>query len=118
MPNPQATLTRPAPSTRPSVKRARPWNVVLLNDDDHTYDYVIELLQGLFGHTREKAMQIAETVDKQGRAVCFTTHRELAELKCEQIHTFGADIRIASCRGAMTSIIEPADFGGDDEDGE
>ncbi|RYG73058.1 ATP-dependent Clp protease adaptor ClpS, partial [bacterium] len=27
-----------------------PWNVVLLDDDYHSYDYVVEMLMALFGY--------------------------------------------------------------------
>jgi ATP-dependent Clp protease adaptor protein ClpS len=106
-----ATLTR----ERPTRRQPRPWNVVLLNDDDHTFPYVIDMLGRLFGHPEPKALKIAKTVDKDGRAVCMTTHKELAELKCEQITSFGADPLSKTSKGSMSAIIEPADFGGDDE---
>lgn len=112
------TLTLPATSTRTQNKPKQPrlWNVVLLDDQHHTYDYVIEMSQRVFGHSLQTAVKLAKTVDKDGRAVCVTTHRELAELKVEQVHHFGADPRIADCRGAMSAILEPAEMGGDDED--
>jgi len=88
--------------------------VVLLDDDDHTYDYVIGMMGRVFGHSLERSYKIACTVDGQGRAVCFTTHKELAELKCEQVNSFGADPLMARSAGSMSAIIEPA-FGGDDE---
>lgn len=107
-----ATLTLPQRERR--TRQPRLWNVVLLNDDDHSYDYVIEMMRKLFGHSDEHAMRIALTVDKDGRAVCATFHKELAELKMELVHAFGKDRRIASCAGAMSAIIEPADAGDDD----
>lgn len=106
---------RPEPASKPRVKRPRPWNVVLLNDDEHTYEYVIAMVQRLFGHTVERAYQIAKTVDTEGRAVCLTTHRELAELKVEQVHSFGRDVLISGCAGSMSAVLEPAEFGGDED---
>jgi ATP-dependent Clp protease adaptor protein ClpS len=85
-----------------------PYNVILLNDDDHTYEYVIHLLQSVFAYPQAKGFQLAKVVDESKRAIVFTTHRELAELKREQIQAFGADHRIASCKGSMSAIIEPA----------
>jgi len=86
-----------------------PWNVVLLDDDDHSYDYVIEMLGKLFGHPKEKALLMAEEVDSTGRVIVLTTHKEKAELKRDQIHGFGADPRSAGSKGGMSAIIEPAD---------
>jgi len=83
--------------------------VILLNDDDHTYDYVINMLQVLFGHPKEKGMQIAEEVDKRGRAIVLTTSKEHAELKRDQIHSFGPDpLSSKNCAGSMSAVIEPA----------
>ncbi len=115
-----ATLLPPrsAVATKPEGAPAKPkhapaWNVVLLDDDDHGYNYVVAMLRRLFGHTEEHAYRIATRVDTEGRAVCFTTHKELAELKCEQITGFGADRAIAHCAGSMSALIEPA-FGEED----
>lgn len=114
---------RVRPSIRPKPDRAaaktdepKQWHVVLMDDDEHSYEYVIVMVQTLFAKTLEEAFQIAERVDRAGRAVCMTTHRELAELKQEQIHSFGSDPLIASCQGAMSAVLEPADFAGDDDD--
>lgn len=97
-------------------KQLPPWNVVLLDTDDHTYEYVIRMMQNLFGHTAERAMKIAETVDKDGRAVCLTTHKELAELKRDQVHAFGPDPLSKTAVGSMSALIEPAEFSSDDAD--
>jgi ATP-dependent Clp protease adaptor protein ClpS len=86
-----------------------PYHVILLNDDDHSFEYVITMMQKLFGHPREKGYQIALTVHTQGRAICDTTSKERAELKCDQIHAFGADPNIPRCKGSMSAIIEPAE---------
>lgn len=114
--NTSATATATKPALERSSKRLPPWNVVLLNDDDHTYEYVIVMVQQLFSHSTEKAFEIAKAVDKHGRAVCLTTHKELAELKRDQVHGFGGDKLIDGCKGSMSAIIEPAEFGGEDED--
>jgi len=112
------TATKPKPETRdqPQTDEPKPWHGVLLDDDEHSYEYVIRMMQELFSHPLEKAFKIAETVDNQGRAVCLTTHKEHAELKRDQIASFGADPLIARCQGSMSAIIEPAEFDGDDDD--
>src|SRR4029079_13514523 len=82
--------TKPKPKQRAQekhdVKQIPPYHVILLNDDDHTYDYVIHMLGDLFGHPVERAFQMAQEVDKSGRAIVDTTTKERAELKQEQIH--------------------------------
>ncbi len=113
----QATLeSRPqAAPSEPQTQKPRLWNVVLLDDDDHSYEYVIRMVQELFHASKERAFKIAESVDVDGRAVCMTTHLELAELKHDQIRCFGPDKLIAGSAGAMSAILEPAEFGGDDD---
>ena len=92
-----------------TTRLAPRWQVVLLNDDDHTYDYVIEMLVALFGHSVERAFAMACEVDASGRVVVDTTSRERAELKQEQIHAYGADWRMPRSAGSMSAEIEPVE---------
>ncbi len=110
------TLPKPRPATEPKTEQPWLWNVVLLDDDDHTYEYVIRMLHTVFSMPIEKAFKVAETVDADGRAVLLTTHKEHAELKREQVHAFGKDVLIASCAGSMSAILEPAELSGDENE--
>lgn len=115
-PGPIAVATperRVLPERKPP-DRPVPWNVVLLDDQDHSYEYVIEMAQKLFGMSAEAGYLIAKRVDSEGRAVLMTTHKERAEFKAAQIMGFGKDFRIASCAGSMSAIIEPAEGEGDE----
>ena len=94
--------------TSQKSKPLPPWNVVLLDDDDHSYQYVIFMLQRLFGHSLESAYMMAKEVDSTGRVIVFSTHKERAELERDRIHSFGADPLIDRCKGSMSAIIEPA----------
>ena len=105
-PRDQTTVKRAPEEDRRSKRQPR-YHVVLWDDDDHTYEYVIRMLKELFGHPVEKGFQIAEQVDSHGRAVCLTTTKEHAELKRDQIHAFGRDPLIARCQGSMSATIEP-----------
>jgi ATP-dependent Clp protease adaptor protein ClpS len=107
--------TRSATATQEQTRQPWLWNVVLLDDQEHTYEYVIRMMQSLFAHPTERALKIAKSVDAEGRAVCITTHREHAELKRDQILGFGRDPLMTVCKGSMTAIIEPAEFSGDDD---
>jgi ATP-dependent Clp protease adaptor protein ClpS len=108
------TITLPEKSRRlkekeeEKTKRQPPYNVILLNDDDHSYAYVIRMLQELFGHPPEKGFRLAEEVDSTGRLIVMTTTMELAELKRDQIHAYGPDPLIPRCQGSMSATIEPA----------
>jgi len=83
------------------------YQVILWNDEQHSYEYVIVMLRELFGHSPEKGFLLAREVDSQGRAVVLTTTREHAELKRDQIHAYGKDPLIETCRGSMWATIEP-----------
>jgi ATP-dependent Clp protease adaptor protein ClpS len=87
--------------------RQPPYNVVLVDDDDHTYGYVIRMLRQLFGHSRERAYELAVEVDTEGRAILLTTTLEHAELKRDQIHAYGADALLKRSKGSMAAEIEP-----------
>jgi ATP-dependent Clp protease adaptor protein ClpS len=103
------TITLPKEETDVRTKRQPPYHVILLNDDDHTYQYVIFMLQKLFGHSPETGFKMAQEVDKTGRVIVDTTSMERAELKQEQIHAFGPDPLIPRCKGSMSAMIEPAE---------
>jgi ATP-dependent Clp protease adaptor protein ClpS len=97
------------PATRPRVEQLPPYHVVLLDDNDHTYEYVIDMLQSLFSHAQEQALVLAEQVDRTGRAIVCTTHKERAELKRDQILGYGCDFRISRSKQSMKAVIEPAE---------
>lgn len=101
----ESTATLPA---RPRAKPARMWHVVLLDDDDHTYEYVVEMLVELFGHDSKLAYRLTVEVDSKGRAIVETTNLERAELKRDQIHAYGADWRLERSAGSMSAVLEPA----------
>ncbi len=84
------------------------FHVVLLDDDDHTYDYVVEMLCNLFVLPAEVAFRHAIEVDTTGRTIVMTCEREQAEFGRDQIHAYGADPRMARSKGSMSAVIEPA----------
>jgi ATP-dependent Clp protease adaptor protein ClpS len=101
----EATPTKDIkPSARP--RRQPRYHVVLWNDDDHTYQYVVIMLRTLFGHPVETGIRMAKEVDTEGRVIVLTTTLEHAELKRDQIHAFGADRLLARSKGAMSASIE------------
>jgi ATP-dependent Clp protease adaptor protein ClpS len=111
------TITKPVPTVKPQPQpgtkskpaQLPPYHVVLLDDNQHTYDYVIDMLQALFAHDQHRALQMAKQVDQTGRAIVCTTHKERAELKCDQILGYGCDFRIASSKNSMHAVIQPAE---------
>ena len=84
------------------------YHLVLLDDDQHTYDYVIEMLASIFGYESGKAWALARVVDIQGQAILQTASNERCQANQKRIHSYGADSRIPTSRGSMSAIIEKA----------
>jgi ATP-dependent Clp protease adaptor protein ClpS len=106
------TTSKPDTSTQKSTAEqdqlAPLFHVVLLNDDYHTYDYVVEMLATIFCVSAETAFQHAVEVDTTGRTIVMTCEREQAEFGRDQIHGYGADPRMPQSKGSMTAVLEPA----------
>jgi ATP-dependent Clp protease adaptor protein ClpS len=100
---------RPKAKRKGKAKRARRYNVVLWDDDLHSFEYVERMLRELFGHSPEECHRMALTVHIQGKVIVFTTTKEHAELKRDQIHAYGKDDAIRGCKGSMYSTIEPVE---------
>ncbi|MEX2228733.1 MAG: ATP-dependent Clp protease adaptor ClpS [Dehalococcoidia bacterium] len=100
--------TRERARERTAVEPERLYHLILLDDDQHTYDYVIEMLASIFGYGTEKAFALARMVDTQGRVILETAARERCEQHQSRIHAYGADPKIATSKGSMSAIIEEA----------
>jgi ATP-dependent Clp protease adaptor protein ClpS len=84
------------------------YRVVLLDDNDHTYDYVIEMLQKIFIFSLDEAYRHAEEVDRVGRTVLITCELPEAEFSRDQVQAYGPDWRLPRSQTSMQAIIEPA----------
>jgi|SRR5260221_537401 ATP-dependent Clp protease adaptor protein ClpS len=104
------TQTAPKSSTKPETrsKKLPPYNVIVLNDEEHTFEYVIELLTKLFAHSLKTAVELTWRIHLSGRAVVYTTHKEKAELKRDQVLSYGPDPRMSISKGPLGCYIEPA----------
>ena len=84
------------------------YRVVLLDDKDHTYDYIIEMLEQIFIFTMLEGYRHAEELERTGRTVLITCELPEAEFARDQIHAYGADWRLPQSQGSMSAVIEPA----------
>lgn len=102
--------TRPARGTQPAdaTELAPRFHLILLDDNDHSYEYVIELLGHVLGYGPEKSFVLARVVDTEGRAIVETASHDVVTAHQRQIHAFGADPRIPRCAGSMSAVVEPA----------
>ena len=104
--------TQTAPKSKTDLetrtRRQPPYHVVILNDEEHSFEYVIELLTKLFAHPLATAEELTLRIHHTGRAIVLTTHREKAELKREQVLAYGPDPRMSISKGPLGCYIEPA----------
>ena len=71
--------------TKPKTKKPSMYNVLLLNDDYTTMEFVVMVLEKLFNKKQEEATQIMLHVHKNGVGVCGTFTYEVAESKCKSV---------------------------------
>jgi ATP-dependent Clp protease adaptor protein ClpS len=100
------TQTKPRDETR--TRRLPPYNVILLNDDYHSMEFVVEVLCKVLGCSVERAFQLMIEAHESGRAIIWTGSKEVAELKAEQIQTFPEVRADGKEFGPLGCVIEPA----------
>ncbi len=105
---PRTAEPRVAPIEDTSAELARLYHLVLLDDDQHTYAYVIEMLGSIFGYGPEKSFALASMVDTTGRAILETAGLDTVTAHQSAVHQYGADRRIPTSKGSMTATIEEA----------
>jgi len=106
--NDTTVVVEPRTENQSKPRQAPLYNIVLWNDDYHTYEYVIAMLQRLFGYTHEQGYQMAEAVDTLGKVIVYTGAYEHAEFKRDQIQAFGADPVLTESIGSMFATLEKA----------
>jgi ATP-dependent Clp protease adaptor protein ClpS len=103
-----AVIDRPKIRRKEKPKKEPRFHVILWNDDVHTYEYVILMLQNLFGYPIEKGFMLAKEVDTMGKAIIFTSSLEQAELKRDQILAYGPDPLMMESTGPLVATLEKA----------
>ena len=102
------TIVTPETGTASREDLVPLFHVVLLDDDEHTYQYVIEMLGKIFCMPADVAFRNAVEVDTTGRTIVMTCELAQAEFGRDQIHAYGADPRMPASKGSMSAIVEPA----------
>lgn len=101
------TIDKPKPKS-PPPKRLPPYVVIIHNDNDHTFPYVIDTLCKVFGYSVIKSLQLAKEVHDKGRSPVWTGSKEVAELKRDQIIGSGPDLYSETpIRTPLKVTIEP-----------
>jgi ATP-dependent Clp protease adaptor protein ClpS len=79
--------------TEQRTKPFRGYCIIVFNDDDHSFEYVVELFMKVFRYQLEKCVQLAMCIHKEGLTVVWNGTKELGELKIEQLRSGGPDFR-------------------------
>lgn len=70
-----------AVKTKVKLKQPSLYKVVLLNDDFTPMDFVIQILNEIYGLERLDAVRVTMEIHNDGRGVCGTYTKEIAETK-------------------------------------
>jgi ATP-dependent Clp protease adaptor protein ClpS len=80
--------------------------VVLFDDEDHTYDYVVEMLTHCCELSRDAAFYCALEVDMTGRTIVFYGDFDSCKTVCNKILTYGPDHRMPHSMGSMNAEVQ------------
>ena len=76
---------------KPKLKRPPLYNVLLLNDDFTPMEFVVHVLEHFFSMDRELAVRVMLLVHTEGKGVCGTFSREIAETKVAQVNDYSRE---------------------------
>ncbi len=78
-------------TAKPKLKRPPMYKVIVLNDDYTPMEFVVHVLEQIFGMNREKATQVMLAIHTTGSAVCGIYPRDIAETKSEQVNRYAQE---------------------------
>jgi ATP-dependent Clp protease adaptor protein ClpS len=71
--------------SRPKLKQPPLYRVVLINDDYTPMEFVVDILESVFGMERTRATQVMLEVHTKGKGICGVYNYEIAETKVAQV---------------------------------
>jgi ATP-dependent Clp protease adaptor protein ClpS len=78
----EGTVAEEAP---PKLKRPPLYRVILLNDDYTPMEFVVQILEKVFGMDRKTATRVMLEVHTKGKGICGVYTYEIAETKVAQV---------------------------------
>ena len=73
------------------LRPPRKYGVFLLNDDYTTMDFVVQVLTEVFFLPEDRAFAVMLLVHHEGKGLCGTFTRDVAQTKQAQVHRRAAD---------------------------
>ena len=73
---------------KPKTKKPAMYKVLMLNDDYTPMEFVVHILEKIFGKTREEAVDVMLHVHRHGVGICGIFTFEVAETKVTQVMDF------------------------------
>lgn len=68
-------------TNKQEVKPPSLWNVIFINDDFTTFDFVMIVLIGIFNKSEEEAFVLTKKIHENGKAIVAQYSKDVAETK-------------------------------------
>ena len=68
------------------IKPPSLYQVIMLNDDFTTMEFVVKVLMGIFNKNADEAERIMLTIHYQGRGICGVYPKDIAQTRIQQVH--------------------------------
>ena len=85
--NPQEVIDN---ETESQIELGNPWQVVLFNDEVHSFDQVILQIQKATGYALDRAVELTIRVHQKGKALVYVGTKE----KCEKVSAILQQIQL------------------------
>ena len=102
------TVLEPKVGEDTSTEKEKLYHVIILNDEEHTVEYVVEMLQAIVRLSASAALACTLEADSSGSSIVYTCGLDEAENKRDLIHAYGPDWRMPHSRGSVAALVEPA----------
>jgi ATP-dependent Clp protease adaptor protein ClpS len=103
-----SVTTKPIEKEETKTRRLPPYNLILENDDHHSMEFVMTVLQKVLGYNEQKSYQLMMLAHETGQAIVWTGSKEVAELKLEQMQSCHETRPNGQKLGPLGVRIEPA----------
>lgn len=74
-------IVKPKIQVKTNIKPPNLFNVIYMNDNITTMEFVVETLKNIFHHTEETALELTHRIHDEGSSVVSTLPYEIAEQK-------------------------------------